>query len=243
MAGLSKPLPRPCDVCSIAYQPRIAGSMYCGPVCKNKAKDIRGYGPYCCKGCQNEFRAKRTDRTSYCSRQCAAKYKAEIANRASELLAVKAKAILQEVYAIRRLGKQTYFAPKYRTICPSCDVVHITERTHPRQMMAKVCDACIAETDRALRRVARSKRRAKIRTTEVDSIDPIKVFERDAYLCYLCNEQLDANDRGTIKPLAPELDHIIPISKGGPHIWDNVACACRQCNQAKSDTVLIDYVL
>lgn len=32
---------------------------------------------------------------------------------------------------------------------------------------------------------------------------------------------------------APELEHIIPIAMGGTHTWDNVACACRLCNQAK----------
>lgn len=40
---------------------------------------------------------------------------------------------------------------------------------------------------------------------------------------------------GTYKVNAPELDHIIPIAKGGAHVWSNLQCACRECNAAKSD--------
>ena len=40
--------------------------------------------------------------------------------------------------------------------------------------------------------------------------------------CFYCREK---------RPLA--LDHIIPISKGGPHSRDNVVMACRSCNSTK----------
>jgi 5-methylcytosine-specific restriction endonuclease McrA len=39
--------------------------------------------------------------------------------------------------------------------------------------------------------------------------------------------------RGTHADRAPELDHILPLAAGGDHTFDNVACACRKCNQAK----------
>lgn len=31
------------------------------------------------------------------------------------------------------------------------------------------------------------------------------------------------------------LDHIVPISKGGPHTYSNTQCLCRDCNLKKSD--------
>lgn len=31
----------------------------------------------------------------------------------------------------------------------------------------------------------------------------------------------------------PTLDHIVPVSKGGPHAADNVVPACRPCNSSK----------
>lgn len=34
------------------------------------------------------------------------------------------------------------------------------------------------------------------------------------------------------------IDHVLPIAKGGLHIWSNVQLLCRRCNVAKSDRVL-----
>ena len=32
-------------------------------------------------------------------------------------------------------------------------------------------------------------------------------------------------------------NHIVPVSAGGPHTWDNVQLACMRCNSVKSDKV------
>ncbi|OQW46102.1 MAG: hypothetical protein A4S09_16845 [Proteobacteria bacterium SG_bin7] len=31
------------------------------------------------------------------------------------------------------------------------------------------------------------------------------------------------------------IDHVVPISKGGRHEWDNVVAACGQCNNRKGN--------
>ena len=33
----------------------------------------------------------------------------------------------------------------------------------------------------------------------------------------------------------PSIDHVIPVSKGGTHTWDNVKLAHRHCNTMKSN--------
>ena len=38
-------------------------------------------------------------------------------------------------------------------------------------------------------------------------------------------------------PLYPTMDHIIPISKGGGHTWENVQVAHRVCNLNKSNKI------
>lgn len=51
------------------------------------------------------------------------------------------------------------------------------------------------------------------------------------YLCYLC-----------LKPVTKEemeVDHIFPLSKGGPNHIINCVSSCRNCNRKKSDK--IDY--
>lgn len=69
------------------------------------------------------------------------------------------------------------------------------------------------------------------------SIKPEAVFARDGWRCQLCGCATPERLRGTYNDRAPELDHIIPLSKGGGHTWDNVQCACRACNGAKGNNV------
>ena len=49
------------------------------------------------------------------------------------------------------------------------------------------------------------------------------VFARDGWHCAYC--------RGP----AETLDHVIPRSRGGRHVWENVVAACATCNHTKGD--------
>lgn len=37
---------------------------------------------------------------------------------------------------------------------------------------------------------------------------------------------------------ASTVDHVVPRSRGGPHAWENVVAACRDCNARKDDRTL-----
>lgn len=50
------------------------------------------------------------------------------------------------------------------------------------------------------------------------------VFYRDKFTCQYCN--------GQTRSLT--LDHIVPRSRGGPHVWENVVSACIPCNHRKA---------
>jgi 5-methylcytosine-specific restriction endonuclease McrA len=54
------------------------------------------------------------------------------------------------------------------------------------------------------------------------------VFARDNGRCVYCNLP------------ATTIDHVIPRSKGGRHIWENVAAACTRCNHIKADRSLAE---
>jgi len=41
--------------------------------------------------------------------------------------------------------------------------------------------------------------------------------------------------RGTIEPDAPEVDHIVPMSRGGGHLRANLQVLCRACNGSKGN--------
>lgn len=70
------------------------------------------------------------------------------------------------------------------------------------------------------------------------SVDLDKLIERDGLRCAICGELCDPNDHSWSEwmgPLSPSIDHIIPMSKGGGHIWSNVQVAHMICNILKSN--------
>ena len=56
------------------------------------------------------------------------------------------------------------------------------------------------------------------------------LFARDGWKCVYCGT---AGGRLT-------LDHVIPRSKGGDSVWENVVTACAPCNLRKGDRLLED---
>jgi 5-methylcytosine-specific restriction endonuclease McrA len=70
------------------------------------------------------------------------------------------------------------------------------------------------------------------------------LYNRAAGICALCGGRCDYEDyvfRGETFIAGnhyPSIDHIVPISKGGSHTWDNVQLAHKQCNSIKSDKTL-----
>lgn len=64
-----------------------------------------------------------------------------------------------------------------------------------------------------------------------------KLIERDKGICKICGRLVDPSDieNSHVKGMYPSLDHIIPLSKGGTHTWDNVQLAHLRCNAAKCD--------
>jgi 5-methylcytosine-specific restriction endonuclease McrA len=52
------------------------------------------------------------------------------------------------------------------------------------------------------------------------------VFARDEHRCQYCNRP------------AENIDHVIPRSRGGEHIWENVVASCRPCNARKENRYL-----
>jgi 5-methylcytosine-specific restriction endonuclease McrA len=57
------------------------------------------------------------------------------------------------------------------------------------------------------------------------------VFLRDEGRCQYCGRR------------AESIDHVVPRSRGGQHVWENVVAACRRCNTSKRDRLLEDTTM
>ena len=59
------------------------------------------------------------------------------------------------------------------------------------------------------------------------------LIERDGDGCGICGEPVERGVWGTYRPRAGSIDHIVPMSRGGGHTWDNVQVAHHLCNTRK----------
>lgn len=72
-----------------------------------------------------------------------------------------------------------------------------------------------------------ARRRAKERTTSVERFSRAEIYERDGRRCHICGEHIPRRQF--------VIDHLVPLSKGGPHTRDNVAAAHARCNLRRAD--------
>lgn len=96
---------------------------------------------------------------------------------------------------------------------------------------------------KATNRVSRSKRKALERSVRAEAVNPLIVFERCEWHCQRCGTHTPSHLRGQHKPNSPELDHIVPLSKGGEHSYANTQLLCRKCNAFKTDKLTTELCL
>lgn len=76
------------------------------------------------------------------------------------------------------------------------------------------------------------RRRARKKTAVVEKFTSAEVFLRDGYRCHICRKKCRLS-AVVPHPLAPTIDHLIPLARGGDHTRANVATACFRCNSVK----------
>lgn len=128
----------------------------------------------------------------------------------------------QEYYKSRFVSA----AVRAASVCSVCGVEFVTKTKS---------GSCCSDKCRRKKQNKGNKhsKRARLFGVEYKPVQPLKVFERDGWKCQICGKHTPQARRGSRYSNAPELDHRIPISKGGPHTYGNTQCACRACNGEK----------
>lgn len=76
-----------------------------------------------------------------------------------------------------------------------------------------------------------------------DKIDALTLFEMHGWVCCLCQKKINKYLR-VPNWYAATIEHLIPISRGGAHSWDNcrpahLICNLRKDNQYPDDGIMI----
>jgi len=125
----------------------------------------------------------------------------------------------------------TFTKTPRQAICPVCNKSHIAKHANKR------CPQCIEDANLLSRNITSRKRKAKIRKAKIAfNVDALYIFKRDRYRCKFCGVKVQKKD--IYADNAAEVDHIMPISKGGAHADYNCQTLCRKCNQVKSNKMM-----
>lgn len=126
---------------------------------------------------------------------------------------------------------------KYNHICKECGR-HYTDNIKNSAGCSEICKR------KRMNRIREITRRKKLRENGKIhwNISVERLYKRDKGICHICNNKVDMNDiyineegHHIAGDYYPSIDHVIPVSKGGTHTWDNVKLAHRICNTLKSD--------
>lgn len=207
-----------------------------------------------CQSCSKTVtrKAQRYEFGKYCSRPCA--YAGRAITRAAK--AAEDKAARQLEQALRReerakairVAREAQKAASRLRECAVCCGYYTPEKTGNRILVCS--DPCrrdyVSEQEarakalskanpntRAAKALSKARRRMTESNARREKVDPVEVFNRDQWRCYICGVHTPPELRGTNEPDAPELEHVVSLTDGGAHALHNVACACRSCNSAK----------
>lgn len=107
---------------------------------------------------------------------------------------------------------------------------------------------CLFTSKKKAKKIYRQRRRSKfghsgsIRSrckqygVYYEPVSRSKLFKRDKWRCCICKIKVQIGNPN--EDNAAEWDHILPISKGGPHTYTNLQTLCRKCNAEKKDKVI-----
>lgn len=113
--------------------------------------------------------------------------------------------------------------------CRTCGQPFMTDRKQTVN-----CSKLCTDEDRRHNRFGHRARRGRLREAFVEHVNRIRVYERDGWVCGICDEPVDRT-LAWPDPRSPSLDHVIPLAKGGEHSYANTQLAHLRCNTQKGD--------
>lgn len=245
-----------CGYCGEMFSARISVAKYCRS-CSAPKGGLRADLAYSlghrakvdrhekvCGHCKQRFRTSYMEQM-FCSKRCSALAKALPRKRmAAERRVYRRWAGLARKRRTARAKRARLLAGKRRSNIITqqrCDQCHGEFDRRGTQFNRVWCS--VDCRNRAQKRRTKAKRRAVRSGSSAENVNPFRVFTAYRWRCAYCGQRTPRSKRGTYDANAPELDHTIPLSKGGSHSYANTQLLCRQCNGDKGDLIVQRLVI
>lgn len=204
-----------CPVCGTAIMRGKAGrpAKYCSQNCKSKADR---------DACKEKRHARMRSEVTECP--CGARWTAlpGSGNAGRQFCSTECRLAAKRVHYLTR------------------DCEHCLNSYNPKRVDQRFCNKSCANAFRAQLKGMNSTNgwlaRARYYGVDYDAgITRPRVAKRDGWACGLCPRDIDP-ELSYPDPLSQSLDHVIPLSAGGGHVWSNVQLAHLVCNMRKGGT-------
>lgn len=198
---------RRCDACGKGFRPNHShGQRFCSRECWSLSRPGPKPKPQpsarSCSECGAEYTGNRG---KYCGYDCAASAKLR---RDREYRSARPKPPPEPVVVVS--------VPCW--VCGD-DMLVPEYRAHKRYCSRRCRKAALNG----------HKERAQHHGVEYQPVIPRTIYERDDWVCGLCGDPVDPMAKWPDQMCA-SLDHVVPISQGGPHRPDNLRLAHWLCN-------------
>lgn len=221
---------RICVVCGSSFEAKTIRAKYCCSVCKNHSRFTQTHEDVCNrryalekevirlykKGKKDREIAKELNRSNTWVRNTRVKYNLP---RQGLKMAKQREAHKQEL------------AQMEVRFCKKCGAFFYPVRVN--QIF------CSLECQHNLNHQRNDIKRKRLEDLSADDIPLDEVYRKYNGVCYLCGGKCDFNDfewvngHKNVHGDYPSREHVIPLSKGGSHTWDNIRLAHIRCNSSK----------
>jgi hypothetical protein len=224
---------RTCEVegCTKPHRARGLCATHYNQLDPNRHRKMTVPCTWCMRPCVKESsRAKRYGRL-FCSLACRDNWRAMLAGTNACLVPITHPAHPDRIPPLPVLWVAPAPKPSTRRwVAGSCHLCGSAYVAEDYTNTARYCST------RCAKRADKDRYRARKRGAYVADVWRERIFQRDGWRCQLCRKKV-RRDKVVPHPLAPVLDHIVPLARGGTHEPANTQCAHYLCNSFKRDTL------
>ena len=238
-----------CVICERRFESRTVKRAACSQECR---KVLRALAPPVvrssyekrCIWCERPFTHAMSN-AIYCSKLCKSKAwiskQPEVLRRQRERVAQEARATAKRAQRIE-LAKAKQIAAAARDAarlawqercCKECG--QCITRPRAKSFCSIKCSELASRRSPSVAAAKKLRKQLKRGANGGELFSDFDIFERDGWRCQICGISTPKQHHASNKWTAPELDHIVPVTRGGTHTRDNVQCLCRRCNNKKSN--------
>lgn len=225
-----------CAVCMSEYIKRRASMKYCSVSCERAAAAVRERAKrsegrkWSCDYCGADISDKRSD-ARYCSDYCSNRVdyqenKARISAYGREYAKRNKDKITEWRRSYYERNKDKILARQRAWITANLEHHKAYQREYGKHWSAKNRHKNIVYVNNRRKRIRENRDSLKISIRDWE-----RTLRRYGHCCAYCGD----------KPERLQMEHVIPLARGGRHAIGNVVPACQPCNRSKSDHLLVEW--